>query len=132
MDIIRDKFITLGNCCFYGLYKRKYISDNNSKDWGETYFFDWIVSNVDSFVKFMECENLDEYFNKKNIWTTKGKFYRNVMMKNINFKSMHDVLVKDGLIERDLFEKYKRRHERIINKIKNEKDLVCFYNGKKG
>ena len=53
MDIIRDKFITLCNCCFYGLYKRKYFKDNKSKDFGETHFFDWIVSDVNSTINFI-------------------------------------------------------------------------------
>lgn len=43
---------------------------------------------------------------------------------------MHDVLRKNGSIEADIFEKYRRRHKRLINKLKNEDNLLFFYNKK--
>ena len=130
MDIIRDKFLSLGNCCFYGMYKRKYFKDNKSKDYGETHFFDWILTNIDSLIKIIECKNLDEYFNIKNLKIRKVMPYLNIKMRNIYLNSLHDVPTKNGSIQVNLFEKYRRRHLRVVNKLKNEKNLLFLYSKK--
>ena len=88
---------------------------------GETQFFDWLVSSMKSINELLEgkpilFEETYEYPNPLN--TTTIKFL------NFNCLISHHDIVKftDNSIN-EITEKYTRRYERLINKIKTEKEI---------
>jgi hypothetical protein len=104
-----------GNACAIKQSIMFYTTNNNN----ETQFFDWLVTSMKSINQILE--NTPILFENPH----------SLNMKSINFKnfdlltSHHDIHVFNDNTIHEITEKYKRRYERLINTIKEQK-LIYF------
>lgn len=145
IEIIKKNIISIGTCCFFGIYKytlfkNLYIKENgfNKKklrenlDRGITHFFDWLLCIYPNNLKILTTRKPEKLFNCKNWSVRKGVATLNL---NIDFandyliKSLHDLKKPDCTLENDVVCKYIRRHKRLINYLKNTDNLILCYSG---
>ena len=122
---IKYKFISLGNNCSI-----KYNLDIHIGK-GETLFFDWLLTDMNSVNKLLSCINIDEVININSINRIGGNSYKN--LSKVSFTtlnkciSMHDLPLKyDNNEVSDFVKKYKQRYFRIIDLIKNSSIKLYF------
>lgn len=134
-NIIKNNFIGIGNNCTYGKYKKDYFKNLNIQN-GITNFFDWIVSSPVDLIEIINSDNINNELSLNN-WKID---YKNNISKLINnkysFTSYHDlnfnnVKQNDYIdhIKINLIDKYIRRHNRFIEKLKNDEKILFIYTG---
>jgi len=137
------KYISLGRHCDTTFNIRKFISGQKEP----TDFFDWIRVEFKCILDILNVTNIDTMFNKENIIVDKkcyqheGEFL--MLLKNFEHKRLsclfhHDIKHGDyddkEMNERleEFIDKYKRRHHRLIETIKTNKNLVFIYRATTG
>jgi hypothetical protein len=125
MDII-----SLGPNCSVK-YQTDLFLKNNKKKIKETNFFDWLYSNFNSVINLLECNNIKDIINKKNILIKRHNSQKSdvTFQKLNNIRSIHDM--KNIYDENDIntfVDKYIRRYERLITLIKNNNINIFIYN----
>jgi hypothetical protein len=133
--MIFSNFVSLGpNCVLRGMLDT-YLKSKGFKC-GPTNFFDYNLCNQETLTHFLKECNLDDYFNLKNLTCEKTNDrhgFAHVWLNNVYFKSIHDVKNCDPpQLEKELnyyIEKYKRRHSRLLDRIKNKSPLLFVYMG---
>jgi hypothetical protein len=134
-DIIKNNFIGIGINCFYAKYKKDYFQKLNIEN-GITNFFDWIDIKPNDIIKIINSNNIenDLYIDnwninyKNNIATLKNNKYSFISYHDLNFKNVE----KDNYnlhIQINLIEKYIRRHNRLIEKLKNNDKILFIHTG---
>ena len=143
IQIIKKNIISIGTCCFFGIYKytlfkNLYIKENgfNKKklrenlDRGITHFFDWLLCIYPNNLKILKSTEPEKLFNHKNWSVRKGIATLNL---NIDFandyliKSLHDLKKQYCTLENDVVCKYIRRHKRLIKFLKETDNLILCY-----
>lgn len=145
LKIIKTNIISIGTCCFFGLYKYKFFRNlyinkygyckNSLKkynlDTGITHFFDWLLCGYPNNIKILNITEPDKIFNHKNWSVKKGVATLNL---NIDFKnsylikSLHDLSKSVYTLQNDVVDKYIRRHKRLIEFLKNSNNLILTFN----
>ena len=116
------KYISIGCQCSvkYQIDKHKGIT--------ETLFFDWLMTSMNSVIKILSCDNINDILYFDNIIKDINIPYHGnntrIVIKSLDFcVSLHDLpknYTNDDII--NFINKYKRRFNRIIEIIKsNEK-----------
>ena len=139
--------ISLGSaCCMV-----QNIHDNIYNNLGPLYrqpdnatnFFDWVIVDFKSILYiFNNLKRKNDSFLNKNNYTLKdiysksnkliggwSKVYRKVEHKDCKMLFLHDVKKELSTIPKDFYEKYKRRFERLYDKIVNNESIYfmhCF------
>lgn len=134
--MIFKNFVSLGPNCVIRSRLDFYLK-NKEINYGETNFFDYNLCNSNSLVQLLKVCDIDYYFNLNNIEykrTNDTHGFAHVWLKNVYFKSIHDVknCEDNQEVEKEILryiEKYKRRHDRLIKRIKNSNPLVLIYMG---
>lgn len=135
MNELRD-FVSLGpNCCI-----RTRIDDcmkSRGLNIGPTNFFDYNLCGEDALVLFLNTCEIESHFNENNISyvrTNETHGHAHLSLNNVDFKSIHDA--KNQYSKKDIdeeikkyIEKYKRRHARLISRIKTSKHLILIRMG---
>jgi hypothetical protein len=129
MENIFSNFISLG----YNCYPRQIINQitkNNNTEYGETLFFDYIETNFNSLIQILTTIDISSIINLENLSDTRKntRTYIDIRLKNMWFHSMHDITYdkvdmwinnRNSTLNDYIIDKYRRRHIRLINKIKN-------------
>jgi hypothetical protein len=129
-------FISLGRHCSIAYNIRKFITNDV-----ETQFFDWARTDFKCVLFILNLKNIDTIFNNENIKININKQDNDIAItfKNFNKDNLcllyhHDIPYKEynesEMNEKitDFINKYKRRHDRLINLIKNNKKIYFIYN----
>ena len=144
LKIIKTNIISIGTCCFFGLYKykffrnlyinkygyKKYPLKKKNLDTGTTHFFDWLLCTYPNNIKILTTTEPDKIFNHKNWSVRKGVATLNL---NIDFKnsylikSLHDLNNSGYTLQNNVIDKYIRRHKRLIKFLKNNNNLILCY-----
>lgn len=140
-NIIKNNIISIGTCCYYGLYKNKFFKDlyiknngyNKSKikniDKGITNFFDWLLCVYPNNVEILKITDPNQVFKCDN-WSVNKSRKKATLNKNVNYsgkyliKSLHDY---HNNLQNNVIDKYIRRHNRLIQTIKNKSNLIFVY-----
>ena len=130
------------HCCLK--IRLDYIKNVNNLPIMETNFFDYLMVDINCIKKIFS-ENIIEYLNINNI-----EIYHVsdnnicIKLKNLELKSIHDVYNLNNYdknnynkllenqevqenITKNFIEKYIRRHDRLINLLKNDKNILFIY-----
>jgi hypothetical protein len=108
---------------------------NNHTVPSETLFFDWLSTDMDSVNQVIQCKNIDDILNCKNIIkspTSKPNIRLEILISSLPYcLSIHD-FSKDFSKKaiQDFINKYKRRYQRIIEFIKSTQKLSFIRYGK--
>ena len=110
-----------------------YIKNKNGFPIDETNFFDYLMVDINSIKEIFSVDNIENYLNKDNIEIydkNSESFF--IKLKNIELKSIHDVYINKNIniednINENFIKKYIRRHERLINLLKNNEDICFIY-----
>lgn len=124
------RFISIGTAC-----NVKYQIDKHNGG-SETLFFDWLMTNMNSVITVLGCNNIDSILNINHIIKDPHDpiFHEKsrIMIKSLNYCiSLHDV-GKD-FCDKDIFDfidKYKRRYYRMIDLIKSDEKIYFLKCGK--
>jgi hypothetical protein len=119
------KYISIGSACSVKYNIDKYRHKN------KTLFFDWLMTDMNSVIKILECNNINDilYFDNISRDVDCPYFFNNskIVIKSLPYcVSIHDLPIK--YTDNDILnfiEKYRRRFNRIVNYIKSKKKL-CF------
>ena len=119
-------FISIGYKCDVKYNIDKFIGKK------PTFFFDWLMTDMPSVNTILGPNNIDSILNFENIiQNPKNPRHANnsvMNIKSLSFcQSLHDVPFK--YIKSDInnfIEKYKRRYNRIIDAILNNKSVIYF------
>lgn len=134
--MIFKNFISIGpNCVIRS--RIDYYLKNKGLDYGKTNFFDYSLCNSSSLVQLLRECDINYYFNLKNIEykkTNDNNGFAHVCLKNVYFKSIHDVknCENENEIKKELqkyIEKYKRRYYRLLSRIKSKENIVLIHMG---
>jgi hypothetical protein len=123
-----EKVISIGSCCTFNLFKKKYFSKLNR---GPTHFFDWLICAYPNNIRILESTNIKNLLHVDN-WRVVNRRKSACLQYNIEFnksyliKSLHD-LTSELNLQRDVVDKYVRRHERLCNHIQNSQNLAFVY-----
>ena len=119
-------FISIGKGCVVKYNIDKFTGSK------ETFFFDWITTDMASVNKILSTDKIDSILFMKNIIqdpkkSTHGENSR-IIIKSLSLcKSIHDIPVSyDSSHINNFIEKYKRRYNRIIETILNNKSVIYF------
>lgn len=119
-------FISIGNACDV-----KYNIDNFT-GCKETYFFDWLLTDMGSVNQILGTTNIDNILFFTNVIDnpkipTHGSNSR-IMIKSLSYcESIHDIPFSYNYSHiHDFIEKYKRRYRRIIDTILTNKSVIYF------
>ena len=119
------KYISIGDACNVKYNINKYKGES------ERYFFDWLMTSMDSVIEILNCNNINDILYPDNIVRNIDNPYcgnnSNIVIKSLNFcVSIHDLTKNytdnDVL---DFIDKYSRRFNRIIEYIKSN-EQICF------
>ena len=119
-----------------------YIKNKNNKPIGHSQFFDYLMCDIEATKKIFSTENIEEYLNINNIEIYhSNNLSTGIKLKNIRLDSIHDVpgftstinnyteliqnLEMQNIINESFIKKYIRRHNRLIDLLKNN-DNLCF------
>jgi hypothetical protein len=112
----------------------KYQIDKH-KGKSETLFFDWLITDMNSVIKLISCDSIDDIL---NINTVKVDPVTPIIKSNSRILitslpeciSIHDMPIDptDKDID-DFINKYKRRYERLINYIKSNDEIYFIRHG---
>jgi hypothetical protein len=112
----------------------KYQIDKH-KGKSETLFFDWLITDMNSVIKLISCDSIDDIL---NINTVKVDPVTPIIKSNSQILitslpeciSIHDMPIDptDKDID-DFINKYKRRYERLINYIKSNDEIYFIRHG---
>ena len=97
-----------------------------------TYFFDWLITDMDSVNEIMGINNIEDILNIDNIIQDELKKIHNqnsqIMIKSLSkCISIHDIPIEYNLTDIEYFiDKYVRRYNRIIEHIKYNKSVIYF------
>lgn len=130
---IFKNFISMGpHCCI-----RLRINDllgSAGLQYGETGMFDYNICDTETLKTLVSDCDISQYFNKDNIEykkTNDPNGFAHVSLKNVNFKSIHDVPNRCGEeLESEIKKyvaKYKRRHRRLLDMLKSKKEVAFVY-----
>ena len=125
-------FISLGPNCCIRLRLDHYLQLYGMKC-DKTNLFDWNLINTNTLRQFLSSKiDIQQYFNKNNLTTGKigNKLY--VELKDVYFRSIHDIApnLKTHILDKALDEYVKkcvRRHVRLINRIHSNDPIVFVY-----
>lgn len=120
-------FISIGVCCNVKYNIDKFIGSQ------PTLFFDWLMTDMASVNKILGTDNIDnilffeniiDHPKKKNVFNKNSR----IIIKSLSFcESIHDVPIPyDSSHINNFIEKYKRRYDRIIEAILNNKSVIYF------
>ena len=119
-------FISIGVACNVKYQIDKHIGNK------ETLFFDWLMTDMNSVISVLNCDNIHNILHPKNIVVdpfepSVNNHHSRIVIKPLSFcVYIHDIGVNvTNKCILDFIEKYKRRFDRIINYIKT-------YNNGKG
>lgn len=134
-DIIKNNFISVGNNCTYGKYKKDYFEKLNMQN-GITNFFDWIVSTPKDLVEIISSKNIENELKisnwnidyNNNIARLINNKYTFISYHDLNFKNIKQIHYEEHITEK-LINKYIRRHNRFIEKLKNDNKILFIYTG---
>lgn len=128
-------YVSLGRHCTVAYNIKKYINENIP-----TQFFDWVRTDFKCALHILNLRCLDAIFNIDNLIVEKPNGIQkdiSITLKNFEEKELtllfhHDIPVNDysdieinnKLIE--FIDKYKRRHDRLIELIKSNNNKLCF------
>jgi hypothetical protein len=129
-------FISLGRHCNVAYNIKKYINNNVP-----TQFFDWSRTDFKCVLFILIFKNIEEIFNIKNIIVDKESYkhenkcgitLKNFVKDGLCLLYRHDVEYKNECNELEMnqkliefINKYKRRHNRLIELIKSD-TKICF------
>lgn len=128
-------FISLGTNCCVAYNIKKYINYNTP-----TQFFDWSRTNFKCVLYILNLRTIDTIFNIKNFIIDKETYkddnnlsitLNNFVKEDMCLLYHHDIYLSDysdlkqNEILTEFINKYKRRHERLIDLIKTSHKL-CF------
>lgn len=124
-------FISLGRNCEVAAWIKKYITSNQM-----SHFFDWLRSDFKSVLYILNQNNFDTAFNVNNIVVNKEAWahdneiqftFKSLDENNLCLLFHHEVKISDFCDEKvlEFFEKYRRRHTRLMNLIKSN-EQICF------
>jgi hypothetical protein len=123
------QYISIGVSCNVKYQIDKYKGNK------ATLFFDYLLSNMCSVIKLLECEDINKILNKNSIVLHKKNPVKNnnsrIVIKSLaSCESIHDLPINFNNEDINNFiDKYKRRYYRIINYINSgEKILFLRYN----
>jgi adenosine deaminase len=112
-----------------------YIKNKNGLPIDETNFFDYLMVDINCIKHIFLVDKIEDYINIDNIeiYDSNNESYF-IKLKNIELKSIHDVNIeisenvelKDNINE-NFIKKYIRRHDRLINLLKSDKNLCFIY-----
>jgi hypothetical protein len=129
-------FISLGPHCCMRLRIKNQMEIHGFES-GPTSFFDYNLCDENTLSKILRLCKIEDYFNKENIEyirTSENHNHAHVNLKNIYFKSIHDVKNCEGIeLENEIknyIERYKRRYHRLVSRISSRDDIVFVYMGK--
>jgi predicted Zn-dependent protease len=129
--------ISLGKYCFIAKNIKIYVNNNVP-----TNFFDWVRTDFKCVLYILKLKNIESTFNIENLNIDKETFkHQNnltITLKHFDDENLtllfhHDIKLdeyilnpNDNLIE--FINKYKRRHERLINLINTNSKLyfICY------
>ena len=119
-------FISIGRVCDVKYNIDKFIGPK------KTFFFDWLMTDMNSVNKILSVDNIDNILFFKNIIQNPKKPIHKensrIIIKSLSFcESIHDIPISynDSHINK-FIEKYKRRYNRIIDSILNNKSMIYF------
>jgi hypothetical protein len=105
-----------GNACAIRQSINKYVNIQN-----KTLFFDWLVCSIKSINEVLEKKPI--LFEEKYIYPNPLN-HTSINFLNFNLlTSHHDIRKFNENSINEITEKYKRRYERFINTIQNEKEI---------
>ena len=130
-------FISLGRNCCVAYNIKKYINNNTS-----TQFFDWSRTDFKCVLYILNLETIDTIFNVENFLIDKETYKQdddilitlnNFVKEGLCLLYHHDISLIEYLkqteteILTEFINKYKRRHERLIDLIKTSQKLCFIY-----
>lgn len=130
-------FISLGRHCWIAYHIKKYINNDIP-----TQFFDWSRNDFKCVLYMLNLRIIDTIFNIENIIVDKELFkkdneititFKNFVKDELSLLYHHDIPYKEYSEEEmnekllEFIEKYKRRHNRLIELIKTDKKLCFIY-----
>lgn len=117
-----DSVISLGyNCC-----PKKFIDSMNEQAFD---FFDYFGTSMWGIIKIFE-DNFDPFFDKKNykrLFSLQNDRQTTPTLTNTryNIRIAHDIKsMDDNKLVEDFFDKYKRRKDRMLEKINNSNNIL--------
>ena len=120
-------FISIGTACDVNYNIDKFTVSK------PTFFFDWLMTDMDSVNKILGTDKIDSILFLENIIQDPKKPAPNVAKSRIIIKSLsfcvsiHDIPVSyDSSHINNFIEKYKRRYNRIIETILNNTSVIYF------
>jgi len=114
-------FISIGAACDV-----KYNIDKFS-DAKHTLFFDWLMVDMASVNKIIGSNNIDDILFFENIIQDPKQENAKILIKSLSYcVSIHDGPVDNPGHVNNYIEKYKRRYNRIIETILNNKSVIYF------
>ena len=119
-------FISIGTSCDVKYNIDKFTGSK------KTFFFDWLMTDMVSVNKIVGTNNIDSILFLENIiQDPKNPTYESnsrIIIKSLLFcVSIHDIPVSyNSLHINNFIEKYKRRYNRIIETILNNKSVIYF------
>jgi len=119
------KYISIGNACSVKYNIDKYRGKS------ETLFFDWLMTEMNSVIEILECNNINNILYLENIIRDVNNPYilenSRIVIKSLNHcVSIHDLprnYTDNDIL--DFIDKYSRRFNRIVQYIKSNEKL-CF------
>ena len=118
-------FISVGDSCNV----KKQIDINVLPD--ATLFFDWLLTDMSSVNKVIDCEDISTILNYQNISDLNDNTIKIPGKSSVKINSLwkcisiHDIPEKYSPSDiYDFIEKYKRRWVRIMDYIKSQKELI--------
>ena len=124
-----NRFISIGSKC-----NVKHQIDKHFER-GETMFFDWFGTNMDTVNLILQTDDIRKYFSPCNIIQEPNTYNRTmakIIIKNLpKCVSIHDVRAKhDSNNINQFINKYERRFERLFQIIKTNDKLHFVHYGK--
>lgn len=119
-------FISIGVACDVKYNIDKFIGSK------ETFFFDWLMTDMASVNEILGTDNIDRILFLENIIQNPRNHTHEansrIIIKSLSFcESIHDIPVSyDFSHINNFIEKYKRRYNRIIETILNNKSVIYF------
>lgn len=117
------KMISIGSRCNVKYQINKYYKS-------ETLFFDWLVTDMATVILVLQCKNIDTILSPEYVvkypWRNRA-----VTVNSLPYcLSIHDINRVNDKEILNFIDKYKRRHERLINIIKSVDTLHFIRYGK--
>jgi hypothetical protein len=109
------RYISIGDAC-----NIKHQIDKH-KGGSETLFFDWLLTDIESVIKILSCDNITHILNFDNIIKNSSK----ITIKSLSYcESVHEDPndLSDTAIL-NFIDKYTRRFNRIIEYIKSDEKI---------